>query len=238
MITSEIRRNLCEQLVERLQHHIVTQKLQPGDRLPTEIELAKQFGVGRQSVREAIKVLENAGIVETRPHHGSRLKALDTRRLSNHLRFLFELDAVSIKETVFVRRILECGAIPLVIEHADENDFQQMEAAIERMKALTQRGETFAAADMTFHQALICATKNRILQGFGGMLQEFFAGLQGRVHFHEKEQWQSIAEHEQIYAALKNRDAVAAQRVMEQHLGTYAHYPASEADRDGLPAAR
>ena len=226
------KQNIYQHVIERLQRHIIANSLRPGDRLPTEIELAEHFGVSRQSVREAIKVMESVGIVETRPRYGSRLRRLDTQHLTDHLRFLFELDAVTIKETAAARRIIECGAMPMVIEHADARDFERMTAAIQQMKTLTRRGEVFAEPDMAFHQALVAATKNRIMNGFGVMLQEFFMHLRGHVLSNAEQQWKSIEEHERIYEALRSKDAATAQQVMEQHLEVYAHFaPADPANK-------
>lgn len=224
MVPEIKRQSIYEQVVEHLQQYILDNSLRPGDRLPTEAELAGQFKVGRQSVREAVRVLESVGMIETRPGIGSRIKAIDTKHLTDHLRFLFELDAVTVKETAAARRVIECGAIPMAIEHADEQDIERMETAIARMKVLTERGETFAEADMAFHQALVAATKNRVMEGFGVMLQDFFSEIRGRAYQDTVAQRQSIEEHEQICEAIRNRDAAKAQRVLNQHLSVYANF--------------
>jgi GntR family transcriptional repressor for pyruvate dehydrogenase complex len=217
------RQNLYEQVIEHLQDYIIRNALQPGDRLPTEGELAMRFGVGRQSVREAVKVLESRGIIETRPRKGSRLKKVSTRHLADHLRFMLELDAVTVKEMAAARLAIEKALLPLAIEHADAEDFRRMERAVVRMRELTARGETFADADLEFHQAIAAATRNRVLKGLGGMLHEFFAQLRSHIAPNEKAQRQSIEEHERIYDALRNRDLAAALHLMDEHLSVYDH---------------
>jgi GntR family transcriptional regulator, transcriptional repressor for pyruvate dehydrogenase complex len=215
------RQNIYQQLVEHLQQYIIDNALRPGDRLPTEAELADRFRVSRQSVREAVKVLESVGVVETRPRDGSRLKKMDTQHLTDHLRFIFELDGATVKEMAATRRVIEAAFVPIVVENADETDFQRMEAAIARMREHTQRGETFAEADIAFHQAIARATKNRVMAGFGVMLQEFFVHLRPRILADEAKQRQSIAEHEQIVQALRSKDIEAAQSAIAQHLRVY-----------------
>lgn len=215
------RQNIYQQLVEHLQQYMIDNSLQPGDRLPTEAELAARFRVSRQSVREAIKVLESIGVIETRPRDGSRVRKMNTRHLTDHLRFMFELDGATVKEMAATRRVLECGFVPVIVENADELDFQRMEAAVERMREHTRRGEAFAEADMAFHQALARATKNRVMAGFGVMIQEFFIHVRKRIKVDPAKQQQSIREHERIIGALRDRNVQEAQDAIADHLRVY-----------------
>ncbi len=219
------RQNIYQQLVEHLQQYIIDNSLRPGDRLPTEAELAAKFRVGRQSVREAVKVLESIGVVETRPRDGSRLRKMSTRHLTDHLRFMFELDGATVKEMAAARRMIECGFVPVIVVKADELDFERMEGAIERMREHTKRGEPFTEADMAFHQALASATKNRVMAGFGVMVQEFFTHIRNRIKVVKSMQLQSIQEHERILQALRDRDVAGAQRAIEEHLRVYEDDP-------------
>lgn len=218
------RQNIYEQVIAHLQQYIIANSLKPGDRLPTEMELAEQFRVSRHTVREAMKVLESVGVLETRPRDGCRLRQMSTRPLTGHLRFLFELDGVTVREMASARRVIECGLVPMFIENAEESHYQKIEEAIEQMQALTQCGKTFAAADSEFHQTLASATKNRVMQGFGQMLQDFFAHLQPHIHADEALQLRSISEHRKIYAALRDKDVVAAQQAIEEHLSVYNRF--------------
>lgn len=215
------RENIYQQLVEHLQRYIIENSLQPGDRLPTEAELAAKFRVGRQSVREAVKVLESIGVVETRPRDGSRLKKMNTRRLTDHLRFMFEVEGATVREIAATRRMIECGFVPVIVAVADEGDFAQMQAAIDRMREHTRRGEPFTDADMAFHQAMANATKNRVMAGFGVIVQEFFRHIRSQITVNEAKQLQSIREHELILQALRDRDVASAQSAIELHLKLY-----------------
>jgi GntR family transcriptional repressor for pyruvate dehydrogenase complex len=215
------RENIYQQLVEHLQRYIIDNSLRPGDRLPTEAELAAKFRVGRQSVREAVKVLESIGVIETRPRDGSRLKKMNTRRLTDHLRFMFEIEGATVKEIAATRRMIECGFVPAVVAHADEIDFQRMQMAIDRMRAHTELGEPFIESDIAFHQLLAMATKNRVMAGFGVIIQEFFTHIRNRIEVVKAKQLKSIQEHERILQALRDRDIAGAQRAIEEHLRIY-----------------
>src|SRR5579862_7690565 len=215
------RQNIYEQVVNHLKSYIVINGLQPGDRLPTEAELAKQFRVSRQSVREAIKVLESMGFVETRPRDGSRLMALNTSNLTDHLHFMMALDGATFAELAYTRSILECAFLPTIARNIDASDLHAMDTAIERMRDSVGDIDGFIQADMEFHQALVAATKNRVMAGFGVMLQDFFSKMRDEADPTHEEQLESIQEHERIVTALRAKDARAAGDIMHHHFRSY-----------------
>jgi len=225
------RQNLYEQIIDHLKSYILDNNLQPGDRLPTEAVLAEKLGVSRLSVREAFKVLESLGIVEIKTKDGTRLKSLTMKPVADHLRFLLDVDRTSIREMAVARQVLESALIPMIIESADASDFQAMETAIARMRELAQRGEAFPEADMQFHQALAAATKNRAMEGFGVMLQEFFLHLRGQILASPERQQQSLQDHEAIYKAIREKDVERAQQLMCDHLSVYDDFPFSRHSR-------
>ncbi len=228
MLFSTIKRqNIYVQVIEHLKRYIITQGLLPGDRLPTEAVLSEQLGVSRLSIREALKVMESFGIVQTKPRDGSRLMSLSMKPMTDHLRFLIEVSGVTFEEMGNARYLLECAILPIVIENADENDFKRMEEILEQMRELTKKGQTIVALDMEFHQIISQASKNRVLDGIGDMIREFFEQLLERHEFRE-EQWQTVEEHEQLYQAIRARDAEAARRVMASHLSAYEKFIPSD----------
>lgn len=223
MLPTIKRQSIYEQVVEHLRKYIIDNGLRPGDPLPTELELAKQLRVSRQSVREAVKVLASVGVVETRPRDGSRLREANTQNLSEHLGFMFALKGATFSELVETRIVLECAFLPLVIEKADESDFQRMEAAIDKMRSNRENLQAFTQADMEFHQALVAATKNRVMAGFGVMLHEFFRQMQEEegISIRIEKSSDTIADHEGIVSALRKKDLPEAQQIMQKHLGVY-----------------
>jgi GntR family transcriptional repressor for pyruvate dehydrogenase complex len=215
------RQNIYEQVVEHLKRYIIDNELRPGDRLPTEAELAQRFQVSRQSVREAVKVLESVGLVETRPRDGSRLKAANTDSLTEHLHFMFALDGATFEEMAITRGVIECAFLPFIVEKAEESDFARMEATIAAMRANIGNTDAFIQADMEFHQALIAAAKNRVMASFGVMLHDFFAKMRGEATPSAEGHRKSIQDHEQIVAALRNKDIKRASQLMHQHFRIY-----------------
>lgn len=233
------RRSIYEQVIEHLKTYILDNGLQPGDRLPTETVLAEQLGVSRLSVREALRVMESWGILQSKPRDGIRLKTLSMKPVTDHLSFWLDMEGVTFYQMSVARLVLEEAILPLVAENADEQDFQRMEAAIARMREHAQRNEPDIEADLDFHLALNAATKNLALQSFGTMLQEFFAKMRGHIIPLGAPLWQAISEHEQIVKALRNKDVTEAQRVIRIHLSDYlseSYYVPSKSD-DGQHAS-
>lgn len=221
MLFSTIKRqNIYVQVIEHLKRYIIENALQPGDRLPTEAVLSEQLGVSRLSIREALKVMESFGIVQTKPRDGSRLMSLTMKSMTDHLRFMIEVSGVTFEEMASARCVLECAMLPIVIENAQEIDMKRMEELLEKMRECTKRGEPIVALDIEFHQVISQASKNRVLDGIGAMIQEFFQQLVECQEFRE-EQWQSVEEHEQIYKAICERDIDKARKLMVNHLSVF-----------------
>lgn len=220
MFSTIKRQNIYVQVIGHLKRYILDKGLKPGDRLPTEAVLSEQLGVSRLSIREALKVMESFGIVQTKPRDGSRLMSLTMKPMTDHLRFVIEMSGVTFEETVSARYLMECAILPTVVENVEEKDLQQMEALLEQMRERTRNGESILALDIEFHQVISQASKNRVLEGITAMLREFSEEFLTHQEFRE-EPWQAVEEHEQLVRAIRARDTEAARRVMAAHLSAY-----------------
>ena len=209
-----VRVRLHEQVVNHLKDYIVSRSLQPGDQLPTEVDLAEDLGVGRRTVREALRVLEGFGIVESRPRTGTRVKSLTMKPLTDHLRFSLDVQGVTIAEMWDARQALECALLYSAAKNATEDDFLRMGLAIEHAWDLWESGLPISPADLEFHLAVLTATHNRALEGLTSMLHEFFATVLGDFVAGKD----AIEDHERILRALRRRDSASAEEVMRQHV--------------------
>lgn len=228
------RHNIYEEVVEEIKRYIVDNGLAPGDRLPTESELAERFGVSRLTVREAIKVLESLGIIQSRTRDGMRLRAFTLKPMTDHLRFVLEAEKATVVEIAQARQVLETSILPVVAQNVTAADFEEMEAAIMALDAAitvleaAEEGSrspvAVSEADMRFHLALLRASRNRALEGFGSMLQEFFRHIRGERTIQPEHLRRSLDEHRGVVAALRTGDAESAQRIMERHLRVYDRY--------------
>ena len=154
-----IKRSLVDQALEQLRTRIKEGAWEVGQRLPTEPELAAELGISRNTVREAMRVLAFAGLIEIRQGDGSylrgRIDPMDT------LRALSSCSLEQIRET---RHILEVEAIGLAALRRTEEDLRLLHLALKESEQ-HYHGEldTFIGCDLLFHQRLIDAAHNPAL---------------------------------------------------------------------------
>src|SRR5258707_15608240 len=106
------RQNLSEIIANRIKHYIVDNALRPGDRLPTEQEMAERFGVSRVSAREATKALSFLGIIRAAPRRGLTVGEIDMRRVTEYLGFHLALANYPNAELLQARIVIETGSLP------------------------------------------------------------------------------------------------------------------------------
>lgn len=150
-------------IVEQIQKSLETGKLKPGDKLPPERELSKMFGVGRSSVREAIRALVVMGYLEVIQGKGTFLcKDLPTNGHSTS-----QLEHVLAAEPLFdlmeARQILECKVVKLAAERAEQKHIRRMHKAVARMERSGEDIKSFYEADLNFHYALAEAADNVVI---------------------------------------------------------------------------
>lgn len=155
------RRQLVEQVIQQLQEQIYFNKLEVGVKLPPEPELMVNFNVGRSTIREAVRALVHAGLLEIRQGDGTyvRARSVETEPLAQRLR------RAAVLEVYEVRRILELEMAQLAAQHRDEADLAQMRTCLDKRLADKQTGDAAAYldADIAFHIAVAAATKNSVL---------------------------------------------------------------------------
>jgi GntR family transcriptional regulator, transcriptional repressor for pyruvate dehydrogenase complex len=219
---------LRRQVLRSLLENISSRGLGPEDRLPTERELASDLGVGRNTVREALKSLEMIGALERRPKRGSVIQAVDLSLLGEVTQALWlrtDEDAIEMYEA---RRTIELGVLRLAAANATEEDFQRMDEANAQMEHDHAQGFAPTESDAAFHQALLGASHNRFLIQFGRLLEEFFRDVRQRYRHDAAVAKRTLDEHRQIVTALRRGHVAQAERIMEGHLDPHRKPPMSE----------
>jgi GntR family transcriptional repressor for pyruvate dehydrogenase complex len=218
---------LSRQVLRSLLENISARGLGPEDKLPTERELASDLGVGRNTVREALKSLEMIGALERRPKRGSVIQAVDLSLLGEVTQALWlrtDEDAVEMYEA---RRTIELGVLRLAVANATEEDFQRMEEANKQMERDCEQGFALTEADAAFHQALLGASHNRFLIQFGRLLEEFFRDVRQRYKHDDAVARRTLDEHRRLVVALRRGHVAQAERLMEAHLDPHRKPPVS-----------
>jgi DNA-binding FadR family transcriptional regulator len=146
------RKSLVDAVVEQLREQLTDGEWSVGDRIPTEHVLADQLGVGRNTVREAVRVLVHAGLLESRQGNGTFVRS--TADPSAVLRGMQHAGVLDVLE---LRVALETEAARLAAVRRDEDDLRALRAALDR---LNEQGDRAADADLDFHRGIVEATHN------------------------------------------------------------------------------
>lgn len=214
------RRPIPSQVLDQLRQYILNEGLQPGDRLPTERQLAQDLGFSRNSVREALTSLESVGAVSRRPKIGCVLQPIDLSTLGQLVQFQMLRDTQDLAELFIARRLLEESILPLAAANATEEDFLTLEANVKEMEKKLAEDDHVHDLDEAFHRGLFAAAHNNFLFQFGSLIQVFFRESRRQIRYTNQVN-NTVVEHRAILAALRKRDAAAAKAKMHEHLGSY-----------------
>jgi GntR family transcriptional repressor for pyruvate dehydrogenase complex len=221
-------RRLYLQIADQVRSLIAAGEFSPGSRLPAERELAKQFGVTRPSMREALIALEVEGYVEVRP--GSGIMATTPNGGAPDCS-----DDQGPLEVLRVRSLIEGAIAAEVALDMEQQDIAALEQILLAMKADTTTPSRLAA-DRQFHLYIATKLENKVLlrlimglidQGERPWARQF------AIHFDNAETWNAVlAEHQDIVTALAARDPEQAREAMRNHLQKAHDRWALEPDRD------
>lgn len=215
------RKPLSREVLGSLRRYIISRKLQPGDRLPTERALAADLGVSRTTVREALTTLETLGALDRHPGRGAVLQPIDFGLMAEVSQFLMVRSAADIDDLFVARRVLELSVLPIVAGNASEEHFHRMEMANQLMEAEIEAEGIAVDGDIAFHRALLAAANNKFLAQFGDLIQEFFRDRRTRMLVDAEVARHAVAEHREIITHLRAKEVAAAEGVMIKHIDRY-----------------
>jgi GntR family transcriptional repressor for pyruvate dehydrogenase complex len=213
------RRKVYELIADQLISQIGEQHLRPGDSLPPERELTKTYRAGRSSVREALRMLESKGLIES-AGGGSFVVAAYANPLNSSLRLLLSLDQATMADIYELRRILECEAAALAAERRTDAHLALMDRAIEEMVEGLDKagGGLYVDGDLRFHLAIAEASRNGlILHSMRALRDVLRRALVSTFQIPESPR-RSLRQHRSICDAVAARDAERARSEMGDHL--------------------
>jgi len=215
------RRKLYERIAEDLLSQIGERRLLPGDPIPSERELTQLYSAGRSSVREALRMLESQGVIES--GGGSLAVASYANPLNSSLQLLLNLDQATMVDVYELRRILECEAAALAAERHSEMHLDLMDSAIDAMdrglaSSGPERAKLYIEGDLQFHLAIAEATRNGVVLHTMRALRELIRRALMSIFLVPGSPERSAGQHRAIREAIAERDAVRARHEMNQHL--------------------
>ncbi|HZB90576.1 MAG TPA: FadR/GntR family transcriptional regulator [Stellaceae bacterium] len=215
-------------IVGRLMEFVAERHLQPGDRLPSERELAERLGSGRNAVREALATLASLRIVEAKPQSGIYLREIQRQSSFEALVMLSRLGREptlsEISETMEIRAVLERTAIELACARRDDADLAAFDRILEETQGIIDRKGNIADADTAFHLALVSAAHNAILLRLLNAFYELTLPRRRLCLARLRCANAQHRQHKEIVAAVAARDPARAIKLIYDHIALVRSY--------------
>jgi GntR family transcriptional repressor for pyruvate dehydrogenase complex len=213
--------SLAAQVAEELKKAIISRPILVGEKLPGLEQLAKDFGVSRTVVREAIRALEMMGILEVRHGEGTFVKVFDPKPLAGQISYGLEAENKyeKIKALIEARVLFEVGNVELAIKRAQPSDIAELEEILAKMEEHYHKtGDEHFGLDLSFHSKLVMMTRNPVIVRFSAILYEIFA-INSSYERDRAEDTKSIIEsHRMILDAVRVSDVARAKSLMREHI--------------------
>lgn len=216
------RKKLAEVVIEEIARMLAAGELREGDKLPNQNQFARQLGVSRPSLREALHTLSLIGAIEQRPGMGTVIKSAAPGLWAQRLSPPLVSDEQATLELLEARRFIESAAVELAVAHAADAEIREMGALVRGMQQALDRGrpEVYSRLDMEFHHRIAAAAHNRFVMHMfvtlRGLMEQFireaFIVVPGLLE-------RSLAFHRRIHAALRDRRGGEAAAAMTRHIG-------------------
>ncbi|MCO6187639.1 FadR/GntR family transcriptional regulator [Rhizobium sp. L1K21] len=211
-----VRTGIAKQIADNIRQAILNGDLKVDERLPTEEELAKRFGISRPTVREALKRLAAQNLIRSRrgPTGGNFVSRPDPEGLSKTITgaatLLVGVGAFDIDEIIAARMETEAVCCRLACQNREDEhlDIMTAEIAVQRDRATTD--EDFCASDVRFHRALVDASANGPLRLMMYTVIEAFIPITNMITFKVRERQRVVELHEALIDALRRRDDIKA----------------------------
>jgi len=207
-----------ERVVRHIRGLIQKGRLRPGDRLPTERELAAQLGVSRPSVRSALNGLAAMGVLSSRQGAGTFMKHGPPILESEPLSLLAALHDFTSEEMFEARAALEVVAAALAAQRATAEQRARMAEEVAGMFASIEDEEQFLLHDVSFHRAVAAGSNNPVLAALVDMVSVLVYDRRRVTIKGARDLRETARIHQKIYQTIARRDATGARTAMAEHL--------------------
>jgi DNA-binding FadR family transcriptional regulator len=236
------RRGLQAEIQDIVKRYIIDHRFKPGDALPGEGELAKQMGISRPSLREAMKVLQTIGVVETRHGSGTYVGSLSLNPLADGMAFQILIAAQhsdgapqDLLDLVDLRGALETSQIRKVTGQHSPEQIAKLRSLCDEMANLDNESPGFNERDLALHQLFYQPLESRVYSEF---IRMFWRISNLAIWPYAKNSRETILqEHQAIVDALANHDADSAAEAVRAHIEGLACAIKSSYDPESLNVA-
>lgn len=215
-----IRKRTFEVVSEEIKKLILKGDLKVGDRLPSEYELARQLQVGRQTVREALRLLELSGYIRTEKGMGKGAVVVDTIMNTFSRLFLeaFLLKKIHIHDLTVARIELEKIIAKFAVENVTPQDISELEENIRAAKEKIRLRIQPFFENVEFHKILARISRNSIFTLVTELITTVVSDFRSQIRLPFAIPEKNVSDHEKIVQALKKRDGEEVKAILEEHL--------------------
>lgn len=210
--------SISEDIAQQIMDLISNGDLKPGQRLPAERDLCKNFNAGRSSLREALRCLSIMGVLDARVGEGTTVAVDGVKFMGKIVEWRLITERHDIEDLLEVRMALEGIAVAKVASLGREEDLQRLQKSIKEMRGAIKDAKRFAALDLAFHVAIAGMSENFLLSDLISMIRSQLVRGLSAVLLLPNAVKLSLEEHVAIYEAIKAKDAEGARAAMQGHL--------------------
>lgn len=213
------RKRLTDQIIDQLVSMIMNGKIRRGDKLPPEPILMKQFGVGRSSIREAIRALSLIGLVTVRPGHGTHVSVTSEEFFTKPLGWgIMMMGQDKLHEFIEARIALEQTIVGMAAERATDEEIAELKHHQVKLRAAKKPGQKAIQADLSFHNAIAKASHNSVLIKLLSVLRQPMRGWMEQKASVVGGYDEVIEQHDAILSAIEAHDVERAKSALREHL--------------------
>ncbi|MEI6290133.1 MAG: FadR/GntR family transcriptional regulator [Chloroflexota bacterium] len=207
---------LYQAIRDYIKQYILDHDLKPGDALPPEGQLVEDLGVGRSSVREAVKSLQSVGIVDVRQGNGLYVRELNFDPMLEAFVFGMQFDPNTLAELLQIRIWLEGSVIGEAVGHLNDQDLEKLEAIIIEWGERVKAGDEYSDLDESFHQIVYGVVGNKTMMKLFSAFWVSFTSLDDKIT-HDTDPDTVLNMHKAILDAIRTRDPDLTRRQLILH---------------------
>lgn len=191
-------------VIERIKEALINKELKAGDYLPSETELTKNLGVGKSSIREAIKMLQAMGVVEVRRGQGTIIQQNPGKHFIDSMFFQLILENGDPQDIIDLRIMFEMAYTLMAMKRAGEQDIERIREAHQKFTMAFEKGVQKVEDDLAFHHTILQSTHNPFVIWIGETILELFKTTMSRAMNSNPQR--TLQSHEGILEAFCGKD--------------------------------
>lgn len=216
------------QIVAAIEDEIVAKRWPPGSRLPSERTLAEMCGVSRPVIREALRALNERGLIAVSPGRGSFVRTVEATGEGGSADLLARRGEVHARHLIAARSMLESEAAALAAMHRTDEQLSQMRDLLRAFDGASVA--TSADLDLAFHESIAVASGNPVLQVMFGSIRNLTHGIMLRSLTDRRVSGAAVPLHDVILTAIADQDPERARQSMLDHIGAAEKFYGKDLD--------